>query len=271
LTPSLHAARQRNPSRRSRAALLYCAILAIAASLSAGCAVHRPQQYSAFITPTPLPPDSWLVIGVLGGWEHWDSHVRTVRQLALDLRAQNLPGVHVETVENKRRALALQLIEKALDRNGDGKLDDAERASAHIVLYGQSYGAASVVLLARELDHRHIPVALTIQVDSVGHHDEFIPPNVARAVNFYQRSAFVIEGHAIHAEDSAKTTIVGNFLIKMDGRKSDVPHEGISPLERFFGGAHLRLSYDSEVWGKVKGYILDEMRAAPAASGSPQP
>jgi hypothetical protein len=233
--------------------------------------VHRPQQYSSFITPTPLPPDSWLVIGFLGGWEHWDSDVRNVRRLALDLRAQNLPGVHIETLENKRRALALQLIEKSLDRNGDGKLDDAERASAHIILYGQSYGAAAVVRLSRELNERHIPVALTIQVDSIGHNDVFLPANVARAVNFYQRSAFISEGHAIRAEDPAKTAIVGNFLINMDGRKSEVPHEGISPFERFFSGAHIRLAYDSEVWGKVKGYILDEIHAGPTASGPPQP
>ena len=35
-----------------------------------------------------------------------------MRQLALALRAKNLPGVHVETVEERKRALALELMEE---------------------------------------------------------------------------------------------------------------------------------------------------------------
>jgi hypothetical protein len=219
-----------------------------------------PQRYSSFTTPVPLPEDSVLVIGFLGGAEHWNSEVREVRKLALDLRARNLPGVHAETVENHRRGLAMKLVEKAFDRNGDGALDPAECSAARIILYGHSFGGAAVVKFARELKARGISVALTAQVDIIGADGATIPSNVSRAVNFYQRNALFLRGRRIHAENPARTAIVGNFRIELEGRKSDVPHPGVHRLESLFGGAHTKLGFDQEVWSRVEDYILEEIQ-----------
>jgi hypothetical protein len=256
-------------------ALLFAAVLVLVAGFAAGCVMIAPQRYSSFTTPAPLPPDSWLVIGFLGGAEHWNSEVREVRKLALDLRARNLPGVHAETVENHRRGLAMELVEKAFDRNGDDTLDPAECAAARIILYGHSFGGAAVVKFARELKARGISVALTAQVDIIGADGTTIPSNVSRAVNFYQHDALFLRGRRIHAEDPAHTAILGNFRIELEGRKSDVPHPGVRRMETIFGGAHTKLGFDQEVWNQVEKYIMEEIqradtRGSQGLSGPPQ-
>jgi thioesterase domain-containing protein len=69
-------------------------------------------------------------------------------------------------------------------------------------LYGQSFGGAAVVKLARQLDKLGVPVLLTVQIDSVGRGDARIPPNVARAASLFQRNGVLISGEApIVAED----------------------------------------------------------------------
>lgn len=113
----------------------------------AGGAVLPAQRYQDFITPTPLAEGSTLVIGFLGGRESWDNDKRGVRKLALKLRAMKLRGVHVETVENTRRPVALALVRNAFDRDRSGRLE-RERASARVIVYGQSFGGAAVVKFA---------------------------------------------------------------------------------------------------------------------------
>ncbi len=100
------------------AACLFCLLF-----LTGAVSAHA-QRYEDFTTRTPLGEGHVLVIGFMGGRESWDNHKRGVRKLALRLRARGLPGVHVETVENKKRRLALELIRKAFDRDRDGRLDE---------------------------------------------------------------------------------------------------------------------------------------------------
>src|SRR5438552_15082299 len=95
----------------------------------------------------------------------------------------NNPLVYAETLENKKRALAIELIRNAFDRNQDGQLDERERASVRLILYGQSFGGAAVVTLARQLKKMNVPVLLTVQINSVGRGDQVIPPNVDRSAN----------------------------------------------------------------------------------------
>ena len=109
------------------------------------------------------------------------------RKLALKLRAQYPDTIRVETVENKKRNLALELIRRAFDRNRDGQLDAQERANVRLIIYGQSFGGAAVVKLARELERMGAPVLLTVQVDNVGRGDRIIPANVARAANLFRK------------------------------------------------------------------------------------
>lgn len=219
------------------------------------------QRFRDFHTPRPLPAGAFLVIGFTGGIEHWDSAQRPVRGLALQLAAQQIPNVYVETVEHRHRKLALRLIMEALDHNRDGRLDAAERASARIILYGHSMGGAAVVKLARELNARGIPVLLTIQVDSIGRGEELIPPNVARAANLYQHSSLVLRGTGeIRAQDPAATTILGNFRYDYSHRNVDL--SAASGVERIAGTAHSKMEFDPEVWAKVRELILREIPAA---------
>ncbi len=96
--------------------------LAIVLCMSFG-AVVSAQRYQDFITPTPLAEGDTLVVGFLGGRESWDNQKRGVRKLALKLRAMKLRGVHVETVQNTKRPVALALVRQAFDRKRDGQLD----------------------------------------------------------------------------------------------------------------------------------------------------
>ncbi len=216
------------------------------------------QKYEDFITPAPLAPGEYLVIGFQGGRQRWDSETEGIRRLALKLRAKNLPGVHIETIENRKRNLAIELIRNAFDHNQDGELDEAERASVRLILYGQSFGGAAAVKLARQLQKLDIPVLLTVQIDSIGRGDEVIPSNVKRAANLYQKNGWFVRGEApIRAEDPAKTEILGNF--KFDYRNKKVDLSGVPWHKKIFRLAHSRMNVDPDVWAKVEELILAEL------------
>lgn len=236
-----------------RAAVL---CLAFAAGTSSAIA----QRYQDFTTPTPLKEGETLIIGFMGGRESWDNEKRGVRKLALRLRAKKMPGVHVETVENKKRWVALEFVRAAFDRDRDGRLDGRERSSARLIVYGQSFGGAAVVKLARQLEGMGVPVLLTVQVDSVGRGDKVIPSNVRRAANLYQRDGLIIKGEReIRAEDPAKTMIAGNFKFDYDGKEVDLSE--VSWLKRLFQAAHTKMDHDPEVWALVERLVLDAASA----------
>jgi len=223
------------------------------------------QRYQDLTVPTPLQEGELLILGFMGGRESWANDKRGVRKLALRLRAMNLAGVHVETVENRKRRLAIELIRKAFDYNRDGQLDVRERASARLIIYGQSFGGAAVVKLARQLKTSEVPVLLTVQVDSVGRGDKVIPSNVRRAVNLFQRDGLIIKGEReIRPEDPSKTTIIGNFRFAYRGKKIDLSE--VSWLKRLFQAAHTKMDHDPEVWALVEKMILAVISSKSASS-----
>lgn len=226
---------------------------------SAGC-FGRGQRYRDFTTRTPLEQNEILILGFMGGREPWNNGKHCVRRLALKLRSMNLPDVHIETVENKRRSLAIELVKNAFDRNHDGKLDPTECASAKLILYGQSFGGAAVVKFARQLNQIGVPVLLSVQVDSIGRGDSIIPTNVTRAANLFQRNGWFIRGEReITAEDPAKTTIIGNF--KYDYSNSKIDISKVSWLKKSFRIAHTRMEHDDDAWGKVEELVLASIRS----------
>ena len=159
-------------------------LILLAVGREASCAPRPAQQFQHFAAPRPLQPGHTLVLGFMGGRDSWRNAEVGVGRTAQWLRKKAMPGVHVETVENLKRNLALRLVRACLDGNGDGRLQPEERQRARIVLYGQSFGGAAVVKFARQLDRLGVPVLLTIQVDSVGQGDGLIPPNVRAAANY---------------------------------------------------------------------------------------
>lgn len=236
--------------------VLATALAAVAISLLPGCLFVHGQRYHHFQTVTPLAPSNVLILGFMGGREPWDNPKRGVRQLAIKLREMRLPGVWIETVENKKRKLALELIRHAFDRNADGELDDHERRNVRLILYGQSFGGAAVVKLARQLQMEEIEVLLTVQIDSVGRGDVVIPSNVAKAANLFQSNGMFIQGEPkILAEDPSRTAILGNF--EFDYRNKDIDLSDVSWMKKAFRAAHTKMDFDPEVWRKVEALILD--------------
>ena len=234
---------------------LPCLAAALLLLVCAGGCLWRGQRYDTFTTRTPLGQNEILIVGFMGGREPWNNDERGVRKLALKLRSMGLPDVHVETLENKKRSLAIELITNAFDRNHDGKLDQQECASARLILYGQSFGGAAVVKLARQLKKIGVPVLLTVQVDSIGRDDAIIPSNVASAANLFQRNGWFIRGRPeIRAEEPTKTTMIGNFKYDYSHKKIDISN--VSWMKKSFRIAHTRMEYDADVWEKVEELIM---------------
>lgn len=217
------------------------------------------QQYRHFSIPRPVPVNSVLVVGFLGGRNDWNDTHSGVRKLALKLREMELPGVYVETVENRRRYLALQLINDAFDQDRSGKFESSELANVRLILYGESFGGAAVVKLAKELQSNDVPVLLTIQIDSVGKNDSVIPSNVKAAANLFQKNGWFIRGEPeIQAEDSNKTQIIGNFHYDYSQKEIDISH--VSWFKKLFRVAHTKMGNDPEVWQRVQIMILEEIK-----------
>jgi hypothetical protein len=222
---------------------------------TSGCAI-RTQKYSDLKTPTPLPVSDTLILGFMGGRDSFKDRKVGVGRMADKLRDRKLPRVHVETIENTKRDLALKFVKRSLDHDRDGTLDQAERAAACIILYGQSFGGAAVVKFARQLNAIDIPVYLTVQVDSVGRDDDVIPANVRQAANFYQRNGWFIRGeNEIRAVDPQRTRILFNRLHDYDDR--EIPLANVSWYKKVLRTAHVKMDNDPEVWNEVERLILE--------------
>jgi hypothetical protein len=254
---------------RQQKRISFCALFLITLiCLQSGCVFFHGQRFYHLTTRTPLQSKEILVLGFMGGREPWDNDKHIVRRLALRLRALNLPNVYIETIENKKRDLALQLIQNAFDRNRDGQIDVQERASIRLILYGHSFGGAAVVKLARQLKQLNIPVLFTLQVDSVGRGDNLIPSNVARAANLYQRDGLMIKGEKnISAEDASKTTIVANTQFDYGDKKIDISE--VSWAKKIFRVAHTRMEYDPAVWVQMEELILNEIERVKKSDEEP--
>lgn len=207
-----------------------------------------------------LPPGSTLILGFTGGLDRADDPERGVRRLALAIRAMGLPGVYAETLEHYRHREARRRIVAVLDANRNGRVDEAERGRVKIMLYGQSLGGGEVVRLARELGKAGVAVELTVQVDSVSlGRDGRIPPNVRRAVNFYQKELLTFRGEdSIQAVDSARTKILGNFRFQY-------PLLGLYPApelswRRVLGGGHARMEADPLLWAQIQALLVESIR-----------
>lgn len=233
--------------------------LFLMSSVLSGCMVVRGQRYESFTTKTPLQENHTLVIGFLGGRQAWDNEIEGVRQLALKLRAQGVDTVHVETAENRKRALALRLVKASLDHDADGRLSETERASARIILYGQSFGGAAVVKFARDLEREQIPVLLTVQIDAVGRDDHIIPANVRAAANLYQREGLIRGEDEIRAADPTKTRILGNVRYTYKNKEVPLPPK-LAWFKRALRSPHVKMNHDPEVWAEVEQLIVSTVR-----------
>ena len=220
------------------AALLLC--------LTGGCAAIR---LADFETLRPIPENSCLIVGFLGGRDAWNDESKGVRQMALRLRSTD-HNRFVETFENRSRDVAVAFVVQALDRDKNGKIESNESSDVTTVIYGQSFGGAAAVKFARQLDALQIPIHLTVQVDSVGRSDQTLPANVKYAANLYQDNGWFISGeHPIAAANPSQTTILGNWKFDYDHPPGvDISLKALPWYKTAFRRAHAKMDRDPRVW-----------------------
>jgi len=219
------------------------------------------------------PPSlSVIVVGFVGGFVRHDNPHQQPVLLAKRLQRDDSGSAYVRVFENRHRKTAFKTIVSLLDHNHDGVLSEEERSQARIVLFGHSWGASAVVLLARELRRAGIPVQLTVQVDSVAkpwQHDSVIPDNVVAAANFYQPHGFIHGRPLITAADESKTHILGNYLF--DYQKNPVTCEGVSWFDRVFTHNHMQSQCDPHLWTLVEGLVRERVEPQPSlVAAAPQ-
>lgn len=203
-----------------------------------------------------------IVIGFVGGFVgHDNAHHGPVR-LAKKIRPEFSKNTYVQVFENRHRKRAYSAIIHLLDTDRDGILSAEEKARAHIVLFGQSWGASAAVLLARDLRRQGIPVLLTVQVDSVAkfwQKDSVIPDNVAQAVNFYQPHGLIHGRQRIIAANPDKTEILGNFIT--DYRKTPVQCPEASWFDRVFTPGHMQTECDPRLWSQIETLVRERLQS----------
>lgn len=209
------------------------------------------------IAPAASSQAPAIAIGFVGGFVHPDDARHAEVQLARRLSATYGGRVHSEIFDNHHRREAYRAIHRWLDADEDGDLSDGERRASRIVLYGHSWGAAAVVDLARELQRENIPVLLTVQVDSIhkiGEDDRVVPPNVAKAVNFYQTHGWLHGRPEIAAADPSHTQILGQY--RFDYEKMPADCHSYPWADRVFFKGHTSIECDPTVWTQV-GDLID--------------
>ena len=223
----------------------------------------------AVVGRSPATP-TYIVAGFLGGFVSHDNLRHGPVQLAQRIQRLAPKDTYVRVFENRHRKAAYRTILRLLDRNHDGVLSDQEKAQACIILFGHSWGAAAVVLLARELNRAGIPVLLTVQVDSVAklwQQDRIIPENVAAAVNYYQPHGIVHGRAQITAADSSKTHILGNY--RFDYRLEPVKCDAPSWFDQVVTPDHAQSECDPRLWAQVEDLVRQRLGPEPGTLAAP--
>jgi hypothetical protein len=216
-----------------------------------------------------------VIIGFVGGFVSRNDAKHPEVQFAAYLR-DRYPTIHAEVYGNHHGRKALKQVIDFLDTNHDGVLSSSEKKRATVILYGHSWGATETVAFARELDKLGIPVALTIQIDTIakpGHKNSAISPNVASAINFYQTEGPLHGQPEIVAFDPARTQIIGNIRMTYENRPINC--DNYSWYSRTLNKPHHEIENDFRVWDEVAALIQSDIPGAPSVvpalspSGSP--
>ena len=241
---------------------LYAAGKPLACTLLASNSAPGDLPYSRKPDPAETPdrilaPTSQLiVIGFMGGNVSARNLVHREATIARDLQLRNPNSVYAEVFANGDSRAALIAVLLRLNSSHDGCLTAREKRSARIIIYGHSWGASETVTLARRLNQLHIPVLLTIQVDSIeklNEDDAIIPPNVREAVNFFQSDGMLHGRNAITAADPTLTTILGNF--ESSYRIHPVSISEFPWYARAFMKTHIEIENDPIVWARIEALI----------------
>jgi hypothetical protein len=210
--------------------------------------VHFPQAGSA--------GGKVIIVGFVGGFVSQDDAKHPEVQFASYLR-DRYPLIQVVVFGNHHGRKALHEVARMIDSDGDGVLTPSEKRESTIIIYGHSWGAAEAVTFAHALGQIGIPVALTIQIDTIakpGSKGAIIPANVASAINFYQTRGPLHGIPEIVAADPKQTTILGNILMTYEDRPIDC--RNYSWYARVFNRPHHEIENDFRVWDR-SGSLID--------------
>ena len=216
-------------------------------------------------------PRNVIIVGFVGGFVSRNDTKHPEVQFAAYLR-DRYPSIHAEVFGNHHGQAALRNVVRLLDTNHDGVLSSLEKEQATVILYGHSWGATETVAFARDLDKMGIPVALTIQVDTIGkplHKPATISPNVATAINFYQTQGPLHGQSEIIAADPARTKILGNIRMTYDDRPINC--DNYSWYSRTFNKPHHLIENDFRVWDELTSLINTDLPSTPSIVPAPPP
>jgi hypothetical protein len=231
-------------------------------------ATSTAEVRSAMLAP---PTRNVIIIGFVGGFVSRNDTKHPEVQFAAYLR-DRYPTIHADVFGNHHGQKALQQVVRLLDTDNDGVLSPIEKEQATVILYGHSWGATETVEFARELGQMGIPVALTIQVDTIGkpgHKVSTISPNVASAINFYQAKGPLHGQPEIVAANPAHTKILGNILMTYEGRPINC--DNYSWYSRTLNRPHHLIENDFRVWNELAFLIDAELPGTPSIAQPPLP
>ncbi len=220
---------------------------------------NPPITHTATSATIPL-----IVIGFVGGFVKPDDLRHPEPLFALYLGQEYGSEVHARAFSNHDAKDAQSYVLQLLDTNHDGIVSSEEKKRARIVIYGHSWGASETAAFARRLGRIGIPVLLTIQLDIISkprQNPGVIPPNVARAINFYQSNGPLHGRPTIVASDPARTSILGN--IRMLYGHSQVNCTNYGWFARTFNRPHHEIENDERVWNQVASLVVAEMQNSP--------
>lgn len=198
-----------------------------------------------------------IIVGFMGGRVKPGNLLHKEATVAQNLRERGSRNLQVLVFANHDGQNALRTLLKLVDQDGDHKISDTERKAVEIAIYGHSWGASEAINLARSLQKSGIPVALTVQVDSVeksGENDEVVPSNVRQAVNLFQRDGLLRGRASIRAEDAMKTRILVNEQYHY-GVAHAIDISRFPWFARTFMRQHIMIENDPKVWNRVQGLL----------------
>src|SRR3981081_1634370 len=233
-----------------------------------GQEVSLREERSAITTPSIR---NVIIIGFVGGFVSREDTKHPEVQFAAYLR-DRYPFAHAEVFGNHHGRKALHQVVRLLDTDHDGVISSAEKERSTIIIYGHSWGATETVEFARQLGQMDIPVALTIQIDTIakpGHRASAISPNVASAINFYQTKGPLHGAPEIVAFDPARTAVLGNIRMTYENRPINC--DNYSWYSRTLNKPHHEIENDFRVWDEVASLINSDLPGTPSIAQAPSP
>ena len=244
--------------RKRRNCKIISLILALAMRVLGGTCIAGAQGAEparALTSFTGPSGGNVIIIGFVGGFVSPDDAKHPEVQFAAYLR-DRYPFAHAEVFGNHHGQKAHHWLAHLLDSEHNDSLTSAKREPATIILYGHSWGAFEIISFAQQLRKMNIPVALTIQVDTInkpGRKITAIPDNVASAINFYQTRGPLHGVPKIVAANPAQTRIIGNIPMTYEDRPINC--NNYSWYSRLFNKPHHEIENDLRVWDEAGSLI----------------